>query len=149
MKIKKMIKNLTLGIVTTLTITLSLPSITFAAHQPRNSKPTTVVGPQHIHSDFNLLKQTFQNGPLNVEFRYVKGTLQSLRILNTSNYPLEVRLLGTSYILGTSDFVVLSPPRIPYLMFSYEPYFGIKTFVSHMFPEKYGKVHYFRLPTKR
>jgi hypothetical protein len=144
-----MIRNLTLGTMAITIITLNLTSITFAANQPNTAKPTTVVTVKGIHSELDLLKQTFQSGPLNVEFRYVKGTLQYLRILNTANYPIQVHLLETFYTLGPSDYVILSPPRLPYLMFSYEPYYGLRTFVTRIFPEKFGKVHYYTLPPKR
>ncbi len=91
--------------------------------------------------------QEFKQEKLNVQFRYVKGKLAGIRLLNTSKAPLEVNLQGHNYLLGANDYVVVNPPSVETINISHKPA-AFKTTIGHLLPNRFNQHHFYQLSAK-
>lgn len=90
--------------------------------------------------------QNFQNDELSVQFRYDDGKLMGLRFLNTGKYPVQVKLLNETYILGPNDYVVLNPPNTENLRIYHAPYLTPLSTVEFLLPNRFGKDELYGMP---
>lgn len=101
-----------------------------------------------ISTKHDKVVQNFKNDKLDVQFRYIKGKLSSVKLLNTSKIPLQVNILHEDYLLGPNDYVVIDPPNIKHLIVHHYPVKIAKTTVGRMLPSRFGKHKIYNLPNK-
>lgn len=124
-----------------LSLVFTLPQIALADKSNKNNKEATSKVKQQLHV------QDFTHSSLNVQFRYVNGQLNSIRVLNIASNPVKVSMLESEYVLGPKDYVVVQAPKLKYIKIKEEPYLDtISTVAEKTLPGRFQEEHLYRLP---
>jgi hypothetical protein len=136
----------TLLLSSTLLIALTITSPILAAKHTKSPAEAQTEAQQAAKSTSPLQVQNYKGKGLDIEFRYVKGKLKNMRVMNTTKYTIKVDILDNRYILGPGDYVVIDPPSVDLIQVRQSKLFGDATAVDNLFPERFTYYITFKLP---